>query len=675
MKEIKSQGDLSHRLLIQKIMIAKRNLNQVWQTKNLTFLLVFSMSVLTVNSQQLAFPGADGYGKYVSGGRGGVVYEVTNLKDDGQPGSLRWAINQSGPRTIVFRVSGTIELNSRLKIVHGNLTIAGQTAPGDGICIKNYNFGIGASNIIIRYIRFRLGDDKTWGEDAFSGTSPKRSAHAGSLPIKSIMIDHCSISWGTDETLSVYDVENVTVQWCIISESLNRDGHGFGGIISGWGASIHHNLFAHHKSRSPRFSGGRYQDELKKEMVDMRYNVIYNAGQSYGGEGGHHNVINNYYRTGNKQIVNPSAPNPSSSDSFLGVPYDSIISTWYIDGNYAHGFTAVTADNWNGGVKLNSPAHNKRLFSPLPSAYLGQEKSAEEAFIHVLNGTGATLPKRDSVDRRVTYESRHGLITYTGSVLRRAGLVDIMADVLQGYPVLNSLPAPADTDKDGMPDDWEIVNGLDPNDPSDRNIVGDDGYTMLERYLNGIEFNNPVEGYGLKKISETSYEISWIDNYLAEDGFIIERSIGIETFIEIARVPKYTQTYIDKNVIAEEGTQVRYRVVAFNEHNETPRTSDFGFTTGMLPLETSANNVKLFPNPFTSHSFLEITSDAFQTVTIKLFDITGRQVGTTLSIGVDIGVNRFELPVADFKMNPGVYICALSFELTQSVKSVMIVKH
>ena len=262
------------------------------------FLIIFFFCPAYGFTQNLpAFPGADGYGKYVTGGRGGAVYEVTNLNDDGLPGSLRYAINQSGPRTVVFRVSGTIALKSTLKISNGDLTIAGQTAPGDGICIRNFKVGISASNVIIRYIRFRLGGK--WGEDAFGGFSPKKSAGSGTtLPIKNIMIDHCSVSYGTDETLSIYDIENLTVQWCIISESLNRDGHGFGGIMGGWGASLHHTLFAHHKNRSPRFCGARYQFNLQRELVDMRYNVIYNAAHSYGGEGGNYNVVNNYYNRG-----------------------------------------------------------------------------------------------------------------------------------------------------------------------------------------------------------------------------------------------------------------------------------------------------------------------------------------------------------------------------------------
>jgi len=433
-----------------------------------------------VKSQQLAFPGADGYGKYVTGGRGGKVIEVTNLNDDGLPGSLRYALNYSGTRTIVFRVSGTIALNSSVNITQGNLTIAGQTAPGDGICVKNYKFNISASNVIIRYMRFRLGDAKVWGDDAFGGFSPKNSARtSNTLPIKNIMIDHCSVSYGSDETLSIYDIENFTVQWCIISESLNKDGHGFGGIMGGWGASLHHTLFAHHKSRSPRFCGARYQFNLKRELVDMRYNVIYNAGHTYGGEGGRHNVVNNYYKRGETDFCNPSQPNPSETDSeFVGCVYDSIKSYWYVDGNYIYGNSTQTANNWSGGgVKLNYPKLNLREQNPFPSAYNGPIESAEEALVKVCNQAGAILPKRDAVDTRVVND-----------VIKNTGKLPLtMADIPgEAFPVLNSLPAPDDDDHDGMPNVWELAHGLNTNDPADRNNIGMNGYTQLEVYLNSL---------------------------------------------------------------------------------------------------------------------------------------------------------------------------------------------
>ncbi len=244
-----------------------------------------------------AFPGAEGYGRYTSGGRGGKVLKVTKLTDDGSEGTLRWACNQAGARTIVFEVSGNIHLESALDLKNGNVTIAGQTAPGDGICITDYPFSIKANNVIIRYVRFRLGNKNVTkdGADGWDGL--------GALDQRDIIIDHCSVSWSIDECLSFSGTHNTTVQWCIVSQSLVNSGHskgnhGYGGNWGGEYGSYHHNLLAHHTSRAPRL-GPRPTTQLN-EVMDMRNNVMFNySGEScYGGEGMNVNIVNNYYKPG-----------------------------------------------------------------------------------------------------------------------------------------------------------------------------------------------------------------------------------------------------------------------------------------------------------------------------------------------------------------------------------------
>lgn len=436
--------------------------------KVLRLLALLVIAITHCPAQPLAFPGAEGFGRFTSGGRGGSVIEVTNLNDSG-PGSLRAAIAAEGPRTVVFRVSGTIALQSELRIEHGDLTIAGQTAPGEGICIRDYPMNIYADNIIIRYLRVRLGDVHKLSEDAVSGYFQK-----------DIIIDHCSFSWGIDEVLTIRDNRNTTVQWCIISESLHhshhrKGDHGYGGIWGGMGASFHHNLFAHHTSRNPRFSGSRYHGEPEKEVVDYRNNVIYNWGfnSAYGGEAGQQNLINNYYQYGPATKHRERIVEPSDREG-----------KWYVSGNFVYGFPAISADNWAGGVQ-GKFRDAGRVDAPFPAAPVTTQ-SAEEACEAVLADAGAVLPKRDAVDARIIDEVRSGTATYGGKWGKGLGIIDSQNDV-GGWPTLRSAPPPVDRDHDGMPDAWEIERGLDPDNPQDRNGDSDgDGYTNLEDYLNEL---------------------------------------------------------------------------------------------------------------------------------------------------------------------------------------------
>ncbi|KAA3437034.1 FlgD immunoglobulin-like domain containing protein [Rufibacter hautae] len=442
-----------------------------------------------LQAQQLAFPGAEGFGRYATGGRGGAVLEVTNLNDSG-PGSLRSAINASGARTVVFRVSGTIALASNLTIRNPNLTIAGQTAPGDGIAIKNYPVSVDADNVIVRYLRFRMGDEAQQEGDAFGGRFHKN-----------IIVDHCSMSWSTDECLSFYANENFTLQWCIISESLRnsahaKGAHGYGGIWGGKNASFHHNLMAHHDSRNPRLGEEAGKAFALTDLVDVRNNVYYNwaSNSMYGGEAMNVNVVNNYYKPGPATAKKERIFSIDKNKNEGTEVYD-IWGKFYIDGNFVEGSTRATNDNWTYGVfnQFHSSygtisdadkAAMKRS-APHPIQNNVTTHSAEEAYELVMNKAGASL-KRDAVDTRIINTVSNKTFTASGSNGSTNGIIDSQNDV-GGWPTLASLSAPEDTDKDGMPNAWEIQKGLNPNNAEDRNGDGNnDGYTNLEEYLNSL---------------------------------------------------------------------------------------------------------------------------------------------------------------------------------------------
>ncbi len=415
-------------------------------------------------SETLAFPGAEGFGKYTSGGRGGVVLFVTNLNDDGL-GSLRSAIETEGSRTIIFQISGNIRLQSPLHIEEGNLTIAGQTAPGDGICICDYPVIIKADNVILRFIRSRLGDRYELSEDAISATH-----------CENLIVDHCSFSWGIDEVASFYDNVNTTVQWCIVSESLNdsyhhKGKHGYGGIWGGMGASFHHNLIAHNSSRNPRFMGSRYHKQPERELVDFRNNVIYNWGMnsSYGGEAGRHNLVANYYKSG---------PASKRKDRIVE-PWDEN-GRWFISQNYVFDHPKIIADNWAGGVQ-GDYVDEIRADSVFAVEDVYTIK-AEEAFELVLSNAGVVIPVRDTVDTRIVSEVRSGKASF-GKDGR--GIIDSQKQV-GSWPELRSTKPLADRDMDGMPDQWEISTGLNPDNPKDSKGYSGTGYTYLEEYLNSL---------------------------------------------------------------------------------------------------------------------------------------------------------------------------------------------
>ncbi len=518
-----------------------------------------------------SFPGAEGFGAITTGGRGGKVYHVTNLEDSGE-GSFRWACGQSGPRTIVFDVSGTIHLKSQLKLNRGDVTIAGQTAPGDGICVADYPFVISAPNVIIRFMRFRLGNEAL-------KTNP--NAHEGDglggMDGQRVMIDHCSVSWSIDECLSVYGSKNITVQWCMVTQSLVNSGHskgthGYGGNWGGAGASYHHNLLAHHGSRTPRL-GPRPGTQLDERM-DLRNNVIYNyAGEGcYGGEAMTVNIVNNYYKPGPatdalsaakaKRMAKPgirtfsycikddnlkaTAQNYNkvkgtnlttckltvdTSDkgylTFEGDPekyeidieklcitvdgqevkvstndWGKTLHKWgsyYIEGNVNSKYADVSADNWtiglfkqiDTGAKVdyhNATEDDLHAFAPMEFAAVTTH-TADMAYDRVLEFAGASL-SRDEYDLMMIDDTREGkascIVKGIGKGLINSQDDIVYADGSTGFPKLVSAEAPLDSDGDGMPDEWEIANGLNPNDQADGPATAENGYTNLENYLNSL---------------------------------------------------------------------------------------------------------------------------------------------------------------------------------------------
>ncbi len=440
------------------------------------------------NEKPIAFPGAEGFGKYTTGGRGGKVLIVSSLNDDGA-GSLRQAIQTKGPRIIVFSISGTIHLASALNIT-SDVTIAGQTAPGDGICLADYPVSLKGNNIIIRYLRFRMGDknqnkgkvDGGGSDDAF-----------GSLRNNNVMIDHCTMSWSTDEVCTVYAGDSTTLQWNLIAEPLNYsyhfetgdtdfEQHGFGGIWGGKHATFHHNLFAHCANRTPRFDGSR---NVPQENVDFVNNVIYNWGSNnaYAGEGGNYNMVNNYYKYGPStsksakyKVVNPYKLPPKLS-----------YGKFYLNGNFVDGSPSVTNNNWLG-VIMHQGAATDTILSKVTVPFAAVPVSiqpAADAYLAVLQHVGASLPKRDTLDQRIIKDVQN----------RTGRLIDVQGGYPHGtaysltvnaWPLLKTSNVLTDTDKDGMPDLWEKQKGLNANVADAVAFKLDKAYTNIEVYLNSL---------------------------------------------------------------------------------------------------------------------------------------------------------------------------------------------
>ncbi len=515
--------------------------------KQITLFAAAALNVAAVFAQDVpAFPGAEGHGRYTTGGRGGKVIHVTNLKDSGT-GSLREAVTGGSKKIVVFDVAGVIPLTKDLTI-GANTTIAGQTAPYPGITLRYYTVRPGANNII-RFIRIRRGQERDVndGGDALW----QREITNG------MILDHCSFSWSIDEVASFYDNNNFTMQWCTVSESLSNAGHGkgahgYGGIWGGKLASFHHNMIAHVTNRAPRFNGARYQwngyranklystynwqNYVQAENVDFRNCLMYNyQGDCYGGPGGGQiNIVNNYYKggpsTSDKKAQQVTLVTVGESDNSTPDDMIGMTSRYYISGNTTETHSGKITKNrdWNGvnydsgtftinGERYSKDVNNYygdavthvansdgeqcvriKMDAPAPEGEVTTH-TAEDAYDRILSYCGASL-FRDEVDARYMEEARTGTATYTGSVTKKPGLIDLVSDV-NGYTEANfptgSRPDGFDTDGDGIPDEWEKANGLNPNDASDGNTYTIDTkgwYTNVEVYINSLVENIMKEG-------------------------------------------------------------------------------------------------------------------------------------------------------------------------------------
>ena len=433
--------------------------------------------------RQVAFPGAEGYGRFAIGGRGGRVIHVTNLNDSG-PGSLRDAILATGPRTVVFDVSGLISLKSKLVFRSENefLTVAGQTAPGKGICIRNYTFGgLGARDTIIRFIRLRLGD---LAGETMDGMGLAGSDHC--------IVDHCSISWSIDEAFSSRGAQNITFQRNIISEALNiaghrkyedGKGHGYAGSIGGNVGSFHHSLLAHNAGRNWSLAGGIDQANIHAGRIDIRNMVVYNwKNRTTDGGARQVNFVNNYYKPGPASeiftFLNPQFENPAFGPQ-----------QYFAAGNIMEGYVgpADTSIHFKG-IRVRGTQEAPAFVSdPFFESHVTTH-SARDAYEDVLSDVGCNRPRPDDHDLRVIGETRTGTFTYRGSRSGLPGLPDSQSDTggWEPYPEIHR-PADWDSDRDGLPNHWELENGLDPQDPSDGSADSDhNGYTNLEEYLHHL---------------------------------------------------------------------------------------------------------------------------------------------------------------------------------------------
>ena len=467
-----------------------------------TALLGSATTSLAADTRQLAFPTAEGYGRYATGGRGGTTYVVTTLDDcpenDLKKGTLRWAVKQPGKKIITFQVCGTIYLTSALDLNCGDITILGQTAPGDGVCVADYPVTISCENVIIRYMRFRLGQRRVEDHEGDG---------LGINAANNFIIDHCSVSWSIDECLSISAATNGTIQWCIVSQALNDAGHtkgahGYGGNWGGTNVSFHHNLIAQCTSRVPRLGGDTSPDT--EDYCDLRNNVFYNWGGNgcYGAEAIDVNFVANYYKPGpstdqrsaniQKRICAPGIRTSSYVKTYPAFAHD--LHKWghfFADGNYNPEHEDMNRDNWTVGIQNQVDASGQdgtwtsvtrdsvRLRQPREFVHVTTH-TAEETYTRVLDYAGASL-RRDCVDEMIVSQvlERWGMPA-SGSNGARYGQIDKQSDnVFNGqltadqvengaWPILRTQSVGyTDSDGDGISDSNEEAWGLDTSDPTD----------------------------------------------------------------------------------------------------------------------------------------------------------------------------------------------------------------
>ena len=469
-----------------------------------------------------AFPGAEGGGAYTPGGRGGKVIVVTSLADEG-PGTFREACETGGARIIVFNVSGVIRLSSPIHLRAPYVTIAGQTSPGDGVCLTGASFLIDTHDVVIRHMRFRRGaQDVAFRDDAIGGN-----------PVGNIMIDHCSASWGLDENMSIYrhvynrdetghglklPTVNITIQNSVFSEAMDTYNHAFGGTIGGHNCMFARNLFASNISRNCSVG----MNEGFNFVNNVTFNW-WNRSVDGGDNTSLFNIINNYFKPGpitpldkpiSYRILKPESGRDKSKALSFGKAY--------VNGNIVYGNKKVTKDNWNGGVQLADDVKEEEFLSkirvnepfPMPHVTI---MPAQKAYNFVMENVGANFPKRDAVDARIVKSVQTGKAIYVENApefvspyIKRRLPADsykqgIITDIRQvgGLPEYKGTPV-KDSDNDGMPDAWEIKNGLNPHDPSDATLdCNGDGYTNIEKYINGIDTKKKVDWKDVKNNHDT----------------------------------------------------------------------------------------------------------------------------------------------------------------------------